>query len=266
MIALDSFYTIGKTHLVCEDYVLHGTTPFPWAALSDGCSSSEHSDVGARLLVWAARQQIMQDPTSLGNYQGFGQRVLQIAQQTLEQLNLPSSALDATLMVAWWDQNSIRAMVYGDGAILLRRADGETESIQIDFVHNAPFYLSYRLEESRIDNYRNYDPRPLRIVDSREAAQRPSLDFATPLEFRFNLADYSVVAIASDGITQLYQAEKNQMLDLQGVIPSFLVLQNLTGEFIKRRALRALQQFAQHDVLPADDVSLAVFAQAQKNT
>ena len=266
MIALDSFYTIGKTHLVCEDYVLHDTLPFPWAALSDGCSSSEHSDVGARLLAWAARQQIMQDSTNLDDYQGFGQSVLRAAHQALKQLDLPDSALDATLMLAWRNAQSICVMVYGDGVILLRRVDGEMESIQIEYVHNAPFYLSYQLEEARIDNYRTYDPKPLRIIDSRETQQQPSLDFAMPLEFQFDLSDYSVVAIASDGIAQLYQAEKNQMLDLQNVIPSFLVLQNLTGEFVKRRVLRALQQFAKHDVMPADDLSLAIFAQEQKNT
>ena len=55
---VDTFSKIGKTHKICEDYILSGTKPFPYIIISDGCSSSEGTDMGARLLCFLAQQYI----------------------------------------------------------------------------------------------------------------------------------------------------------------------------------------------------------------
>ncbi|HYO91642.1 MAG TPA: hypothetical protein VEQ40_08400, partial [Pyrinomonadaceae bacterium] len=64
----DSAFLIGATHAVCQDYAVAGNgTPDeraavsnlqanPYVILSDGCSSSPDTDIGARLLVKAAEQ------------------------------------------------------------------------------------------------------------------------------------------------------------------------------------------------------------------
>ena len=57
-VALDSYYTIGKVHLYCQDYVFQGWKPVPHVILADGCSASPNSDVGARLLVLNARREL----------------------------------------------------------------------------------------------------------------------------------------------------------------------------------------------------------------
>ena len=48
----DAAFTIGKTHAVCQDYALaqnaSDTSPLRATWLSDGCSSSPHTDIGAR--------------------------------------------------------------------------------------------------------------------------------------------------------------------------------------------------------------------------
>src|SRR5215203_2249321 len=48
----DCFFNIGATHSVCQDYVVAS----PYLILSDGCSSSPDTDIGARLLVKAAER------------------------------------------------------------------------------------------------------------------------------------------------------------------------------------------------------------------
>ena len=51
----DAYFAIGRTHDVCQDYALASDdVPKTWALVSDGCSSSPASDIGARLLGRAA--------------------------------------------------------------------------------------------------------------------------------------------------------------------------------------------------------------------
>ena len=47
MVYSDSYFKIGKTHLICQDYALHSEGHI---SLSDGCSSSPNTDIGSRLL------------------------------------------------------------------------------------------------------------------------------------------------------------------------------------------------------------------------
>ena len=54
-INVDHYMTIGSSHQVCEDYIISGTEPFPYIILSDGCSSSKDTDIGARILAQCAK-------------------------------------------------------------------------------------------------------------------------------------------------------------------------------------------------------------------
>ena len=53
---IDSAFQIGKTHDICEDFALTGTknSIVPYTIVSDGCSSSPLTDVGSRILSFAA--------------------------------------------------------------------------------------------------------------------------------------------------------------------------------------------------------------------
>ncbi len=53
---LDSFFSMAKQHAVCQDYAIGGMLPSPFLVLCDGCSSSNNSDVGARILAISARK------------------------------------------------------------------------------------------------------------------------------------------------------------------------------------------------------------------
>jgi len=55
----DSIFTIGKTHRICQDYAHTGNkNGMFYAILSDGCSSSEHTDLGSRIMVKTAEKYI----------------------------------------------------------------------------------------------------------------------------------------------------------------------------------------------------------------
>ncbi len=56
MINIDTFLKIGDQHKICEDYIIQGTDQVPLLILSDGCSSSDNTEMGARILCYLAKQ------------------------------------------------------------------------------------------------------------------------------------------------------------------------------------------------------------------
>ena len=60
---LDSAFQIGKTHDVCEDFALTGTfedekNTARYVIVSDGCSSSQNTDLGSRLLSFSIANEL----------------------------------------------------------------------------------------------------------------------------------------------------------------------------------------------------------------
>jgi hypothetical protein len=48
---LDYYCAIGRQHTACEDYAIAGTSPIPHLIVCDGCSTSQMTDIGARVGV-----------------------------------------------------------------------------------------------------------------------------------------------------------------------------------------------------------------------
>ena len=62
----NSTFSIGKNHIVCEDYALAYTGPIiTYAIVSDGCSSSPDVDFGARCLAMSAKRELRFNPSVL---------------------------------------------------------------------------------------------------------------------------------------------------------------------------------------------------------
>ena len=72
---LDAYYTIGRLHLFCEDYALHGWEPVPHLILADGCSAAPDSDLGARLLALNARHFLPRFARAANDWPGTGRWV-----------------------------------------------------------------------------------------------------------------------------------------------------------------------------------------------
>ena len=55
----DAYFEIGATHLVCQDYALaFANNEYAYAIVSDGCTSSPNTDIGARLISVIAKDAI----------------------------------------------------------------------------------------------------------------------------------------------------------------------------------------------------------------
>ena len=261
MLHYDYYYTIGATHQVCQDYAVKGDTPVPFLVLSDGCSSSANSEIGARILTLATKHLIENATNWPWNYSTFGQKLINKAWNISEKLQLPTSVLDATVMLAFLYQNSILVYVYGDGCVLFKDYAGHIGTIEIAFTHNAPYYLTYWNDKERHDEYAECEPNPLVLIDPLNGLSSPK-PYQTPLAFCFSLKKFKTIAIASDGASQCINIPQKTKLSLAEVATRFLDIQNVSPEFAENHIKNILNQYAQQGIFPADDLSIGIFIES----
>lgn len=262
-IAADSYFCIGKTHLICQDYARHHGADNPYLIIADGCSSSADTDIGARLLALIAKRYLAQseqfDP------QDFARYFTASGLQYIEEFGIASETLDATLVIAYRDEQHICVYVYGDACVLAQKRDGQQQCFQIEYAHNAPYYLSYRLDAERRNNYRQA------LAENAASAQKlhcfnPSgayqLDYVydEPIKFHFDLENYQRVIIASDGLASFVDNNDGRRIALPELAMACLAIKNRNGEFIKRRLRRLLNQLARQNIHPLDDIAIAALA------
>ena len=257
-IASDSHYHIGKTHLTCQDYACNGFEPLPFVIVADGCSSSPHSDIGARLLALTARQLITE--FSYDDYWGIGHRLTALSAQHIKTLGLAPSALDATLIVALQYDKRIRVYLYGDGCLICQYPDGGIRIIHIEYEHSAPYYLSYLEDAPRRERY--LQANPAKIVHTLDATDTVSeihyID--TPAIFEFSLDEISILGVASDGLNSFAAATAGYDCAVHSIAGELLAFKNIRGDFVKRRLRRAMASFARQGIYNHDDIALGVFA------
>jgi hypothetical protein len=138
----------------------------PYAILSDGCSGSIDTDVGARLLTLAAEW-------NLKNTDYYGQdleqAIITTAHVQSEALRLPKECLDATLLMAFVEEYIdapenfyTRILMYGDGSVALKLKNTglivvytvNYQAICQGSVSSLPLYLSYKLDTKNLELWR----------------------------------------------------------------------------------------------------------------
>lgn len=266
----DSYFRIGKTHKVCQDYALHGRAEAPpefpddegfskaFAIVSDGCSSSPDTDFGSRLIARAAVS-VMPD--------GYNQlRCVQVAETWREAVQLPQNALDATLMALWQESpDRIEATVSGDGVLAARRTDGTYEWVVIEYLpgtdgRSAPAYLSYTLDAGRLDQYltsayctrkvtRFLQPPGGEVQECESYEDRLLVSDLDEFiyDLSFETANYSFVSVLSDG-AQSFQRKNDSgrytPIPLVEVLGQVLHIKGSgKGQFITRRCNRFFTEF-----------------------
>src|SRR5687767_4212886 len=150
----DCVFTIGFTHSICQDYAVavpgftsNGVEAGPYIALSDGCSSSPDTDVGARLLTRATRRILSggMDVTEL-HKQSAG-----LALHWANILGLPAQSVDGTLLTAHLNRDDLIIGCSGDGVVVLETRDGRVDVHAISSPSGYPFYPCYVHQPERLD-------------------------------------------------------------------------------------------------------------------
>lgn len=263
----DAYFAMGKSHTVCQDYAgVKGTGVGVRVAVSDGCSSSPDTDFGSRFLVKAT----LGSPAFSLPTAPF---IANAANLAAEAVGLPTSCLDATLLVAEVYNDELRVVVFGDGVIDIEYKDGKRETHSIEFEREAPAYPSYFLRPDDMILYlEKYGTRTATLtspLDDRSGAvvQKVTREtYGYPMGFNWNVIRR--VTLCSDGVRSFRRVTSPgvfQSVPLADVLAQVTTIHSTTGAFMVRRMRRFLYDFCPkngwfHD----DDVGVATIINTDK--
>jgi hypothetical protein len=288
---VDSYFEIGHSHKVCEDYALSGVQDdLAYAIVSDGCSSSKDSDVGARLLahisrdalLYLHRRKLLYDPNFLeSSFRAtFEEIVIKKCLEVKDTLRFPCDIFDATLLMTavvgdTWKRKILFS--WGDGYFILKRPSGAVDVISLSYESNAPYYLSYELSQDKHDAYATeYGSVPLHknidrisvdgVVDFVDVDVILTVMQRSYFSVMGEGTDVTQIIVASDGIgtyeddtrIPIYPPGTEHMkYTALNVIPQIVSYKNPVGEFVTRRMNRLKKEYADTHVIHQDDVSCA---------
>lgn len=255
----DAWFHPGTTHLVCEDYaaVSPAGSSAVAAIVCDGCSGSADTDVGARVLAWAALAALadgrLVDP-------GTAAFQASVAARTLA---LPDDALDATLLAALVTPQGVRVVAAGDGVIGARHRDGRYELWQLEHPEGAPPYPSYVLDPDRRRDYL------LTFGDTLVVRHRaPDGTWSTStadggqLGLTFDPAQVDLVLLGSDGLSAFCGPDVSaDAIAVETIVGELLGVTHTAGRFAARRGRRLINRTCERNGWrPLDDVGIAAIA------
>ncbi len=255
-INVDSHYVIGQSHLNNEDYAISNVAPFPHMILADGCSSSAHSDIGARMLVMAAREYLLNDartssPTNPEHLAVFAALKAEAATRVV---GAPTTSIDATLAVAFIRDDNAYVYLFGDGSVFVRKTTGEEQLVTVDYSHNAPYYPSYRADSARDAEYKARSGNAVKVVTVQgERKQEPLL---SPTVFTFPVERLSLLMITSDGLSSFIDTQSARSIEASTITSELTRMRNTNGAFMKRKLKRALKTWSRDGIHNSDDLSV----------
>lgn len=268
-IHIDHLLKIGKSHKVCEDYIISGYDPVPYIILSDGCSSSKDADIGARILCHVARQYLEHNWNSIDSIKDYemGSFIIWRAEEMIRDFKLDITALDATLTVAYYNSNVLNVIMFGDGSVISIE-DSNLQVATVEYTKNTPYYLSYKLDSERNKIYR--DNNIIKMVDIHYYYTHVYdlvtgiIDYDKPYitNHTFTPGKKKIIIICSDGISTFFNKGQSKFLSIVDLIRDFSSFKTLKGEFLQRRLLSkkgAITKLEQQGYEHLDDLSIGAF-------
>jgi len=279
------YFEIGNEHQVCQDYATSGiiNDKIAYGIVSDGCSASNNSDLGARLFVLCAKKvlfrlfQIIKNINELKDNDYLGEMILNEVKQIAMQLELDLECLDCTLIIAVSDGEHTMVKMFGDGTMAVRRPSGLT-CTKVEFTKGAPFYLSYGLNDARYEGYlTEFDQKAViecRGYNSEECGLSGQVydelnQYYYPVDKTLHRTtswffDQKIesVSIFSDGIDSYLKHDednnkRNTPVRSYDIIQRATHYNNKKGEFAVRRMKRIQKECLKDNITHYDDISIA---------
>jgi len=264
MISTDIFLEIGSQHKVCEDYIIQGSDPTPYIILSDGCSSSNNTEMGARILCHLAKQYLRYRCDELASieHEKMGRWIIHNAEMAARQMGLTMSCLDATLLVAFELDDQIKIFVYGDGCFFVHDPELGRMMTKVDYSNNAPYYLSYLIDDYRNEQYHEMkNHKTITRYAEKEVTGSDLVAYDHPTYFFCPKNRFSSMFISSDGLLSFIveNPAKRRNIDPLEIIPDMMAFKNTKGEFLKRRMKKAMKDLSNKGINHYDDLSVGAF-------
>lgn len=279
----NAYYEIGASHKVCEDYALSGQhDQLYYAIVSDGCSSSKDSDVGARLLAHITKGVLVymyEDKSILSpNFtELFKELVLKKCMEAKKALGLSINAFDATLLINFVLGDKVFSLSWGDGYIIYVTDSMNIIVYEISFSSGAPYYLSYEMCQAKKDAYIDAFGGGTITVSQFILDQNNNVLSAVSTDSALNYSHtvykevaanlMKFVALSSDGINTYQDDPRFETPDRSKrgysaveMIPDIVAYKNITGDFVLRRMRRVKELVEKNHIIHQDDISCATIA------
>jgi hypothetical protein len=156
----------------------------------------------------------------------------------------------------------------GDGAIIVKNNSGDIKVHEISYTTNAPWYLSYRLDNEAAMGYHSYfeGSKETKTTLRAKGKDSPTVmlesirgEVTKPTYYHYTEKDdISSITVTSDGIDTFQNKEDSQFIDCTSMAYRFTNYKNSKGEFLKRRMNRLVnKECAKEGLEHLDDVSSA---------
>lgn len=277
----DSTFYIGTTHKVCEDYAVNRDDII---VVSDGCSSSPNTDIGARIICECIKQNTERPWMEEKSTMMWATKICTI-------LDIPKECLNVTLLTAYAEDNKIIIKTIGDGNIIFKTKDGILHVISISYAKSAPYYMNYIYYKENDIAWENIPNNDYTIEYSTIKCDKEEEDCYTiethgapdggitalnnfpNCDFNFSKKGNNItldkkniewVALSSDGLNSFYERIEtetsiaNESVWYINVIIQLLKINNTKGQFVQRRINKFKKTCTKKNWHNADDVSLAI--------
>jgi hypothetical protein len=292
MINTDNFHYKGTSHIFCQDYSISGLEPIPYAIVTDGCSSSENSDIGAAILARSA-QKILNFFYTCEIEDDFakclGLSIIMQADIIRKDLGLNKNCLDASLLIAYRFNNKYIITIYGDGAYCVTYPEYTLENniknfymtiYEIKYAKEAPYYLSYLIDKDRRKEYeknigklktpKTINKKTVSIFENSNTNLYENI-----YEYNYNHIlcntyldndglDIFRILISSDGLSSFRNNNTKEITPLENTLKDFTNFKVLKGEVMKRTAKKVLKNYAKENIYPYDDISFGALIDLSK--
>jgi len=278
----DSALYTGKTHSICQDYVINGqqNANTHYIFLADGCSGSNQTDVGARILCHTNKF-YLPFSTSFDGIKIDNEKIMHSAHIACGVIGINSECLDATMISVVNSKEIIKVNILGDGVVALKDKEGLLRIISFEYSENYPFYLNYK-HPSNQERYKKwleekqkhiFDVSVLDLTSAIKTSDNPDALFSRsdndstiatdPEHTKISICPdyYDFVAVISDGVKSFYKIDtlgRTTTLNHLNIVYEILNFKNTKGEFVKRRLNKFKKECEKNKIYHYDDVSLGV--------
>ena len=253
----DKFSEIGSSHKENEDFAVVGDEEHPFIIVSDGCSGSENTSTGSRLLSLCAAKFFKE--FNLGcflNANDIGDITIKLASSVVDLLRLKQECLDATLLVAYPYDNFMSVIIWGDGSVLYKHKNRGPEFLRVEYGAETPYYLSYQLNLENDNRYKDLakEGRITKLEIDCEGNFPTSAILPTQLSILKEELEY--VILLTDGMSSFIN-KNNKPVDQNMINDNIIAFKRLNGQFIGRRMNRMMKDFKREGITHYDDFTVA---------
>jgi hypothetical protein len=245
---IDSAFAIGSSHEICQDYAVCVNND---VVVSDGCSSSKHSDIGARIIANLTLK------SSIWGYLVYHHYVVMGIKEFLQQNpHLPTECMDATFLHLAANEAGVRIRYAGDGYIIAKFNNGTISVQELEYDKGYPRYISYFTNKERMDAYRSLQQN---LWLNSYWSNKPDIEKSIiaedkKVEFTFS-GGVESITITTDGLKSMTRKDGRPTTILE-IARDIIDYKNKAGRFVQRRLNRIKEIYNHYDDLAIGAVIL----------